>query len=149
MNLLPVRPMRTSSSRYVELKGRKFGRLTVKSAAGMDKHRMMRWRCVCECGKEVVTRSLSLRTGHTVSCGCIKFLHGMGATKTYYSWVEMKRRCLNPQNYLYPKYGGRGIRISKRWLKFINFLKDMGVRPEGKSLDRINGKKGYSPRNCR
>jgi len=77
------------------------------------------------------------------------FKHGMGKTKTYYSWVEMKRRCLDKDNYNYARYGGRGIKVCNRWLVFTNFLKDMGVRPEGKSLDRINGKRGYSKKNCR
>lgn len=75
--------------------------------------------------------------------------HGLGKTKTYYSWIEMKRRCLDPNNYNYQNYGGRGIRVCKRWMKFTNFLDDMGMRPDGKSLDRINGKRGYSKRNCR
>lgn len=73
----------------------------------------------------------------------------MGSTKTYYSWIEMKRRCLDPTNHSYKKYGGRGIKICKRWMKFVHFFADMGVKPEGKSLDRINGKRGYSKSNCR
>lgn len=68
---------------------------------------------------------------------------------TYYSWRAMKQRCLNPRNHNYPGYGGRGITVCKRWLKFENFLADMGERPAGMTLDRRNNDKGYCKRNCR
>ena len=61
----------------------------------------------------------------------------------------MKRRCLDEQNPSYAKYGGRGITVCKRWMKFTNFLDDMGPRPEGKTLDRKDGRMGYSKHNCR
>jgi hypothetical protein len=60
----------------------------------------------------------------------------------------MKTRCLNPKATGYSYYGGRGITICERWLTFANFLEDMGVRPEGLTLDRIDGSKGYSKENC-
>ena len=135
------------SYRIKDLTGKKFVRLKVISFAGIQ-NRLAMWRCKCECGKERVVRGLSLRTGHTKSCGCFKRKHGLGSTKTYYSWVDMRRRCFNKGHYQYPKYGQVGITVCKRWMKFMNFLEDMGIRPEGKSLDRINGKKGYSKENC-
>ena len=76
-------------------------------------------------------------------------IHGMTGTATYNSWSTMKQRCLNPRNPKYPSYGGRGIAIDPRWLRFEDFLADMGVRPDGRTLDRIDNDGNYEPGNCR
>jgi hypothetical protein len=77
-------------------------------------------------------------------------LHGMSGTPTYTSWKLMLRRCLNPAADNYPRYGGRGVGVCERWLIFTDFLADMGVRPEGTSLDRHPDPSGhYEPGNCR
>jgi hypothetical protein len=70
-------------------------------------------------------------------------------SRTYNSWAAMKERCLNPHNSKYSEYGGRGISVCERWMQFKNFLQDMGKRPRGKTLDRIDPDGGYSPDNCR
>ena len=70
-------------------------------------------------------------------------------TKTYNTWRAMKERCLSKNNKEYKRYGGRGITICEEWLTFINFYKDMGERPEGKTLDRINNNGNYCKENCR
>lgn len=75
--------------------------------------------------------------------------HGMGGTPTYWTWSSMVRRCTNPNDRAWGDYGGRGILVCDRWRIFANFLADMGEKPEGLTLDRINNDKGYSPENCR
>lgn len=70
-------------------------------------------------------------------------------TSTYSIWVGIIRRCLNEKNAAYPRYGGRGITVCDRWRVFTNFLEDMGERPDGLSLDRIDNSQGYYPENCR
>ena len=73
----------------------------------------------------------------------------MSKTKTYVSWVGLKRRCLDIKYDKYKNYGGRGIEVCKRWLKFENFYEDMGERPNGKTLDRIDNNGNYCQKNCR
>src|SRR5258706_4182571 len=83
----------------------------------------------------------------------MSLLHGHAKererTRTYFAWQSMRKRCANPNAQYYANYGGRGIRVCKRWAKFENFLADMGTAPAGKSLDRINNNGNYSPKNCR
>lgn len=75
--------------------------------------------------------------------------HGYFGTPTYESWCAMKKRCLNPRHPAFARYAGRGISICDRWMAFENFLADMGERPAGTSLDRIDNSGGYEPGNCR
>jgi hypothetical protein len=77
------------------------------------------------------------------------FRHGMGDSPTYSSWSSMKQRCNNPSAARYRDYGGRGISYCERWELFDNFHADMGLRPWGKSLDRIDVNGNYEPANCR
>lgn len=78
-----------------------------------------------------------------------RYKHGYFGTRTYHAWACMIARCRNKNRREYPRYGGRGISVCGRWKKFVNFLEDMGEKPEGLSLDRIDNSKGYNPNNCR
>ncbi len=79
----------------------------------------------------------------------VRKAHSRASARTYKSWCQMKQRCLNPRAPQYPRYGGRGINICASWVFFDAFLMDMGERPEGTSLDRINNDGHYEPGNCR
>jgi len=75
--------------------------------------------------------------------------HNKSLAPIFRIWSDMKRRCSNPNRGDYKYYGGRGIKVCKRWLVFKNFLKDMGEPKIGETIDRINNSKGYSPKNCK
>jgi hypothetical protein len=75
--------------------------------------------------------------------------HGLGGTPTYRSWYTMIRRCTDPRDIGWPHYGGRGIEVCKRWFDLSCFVDDMGIRPQGMTIDRIDLEKGYEPSNCR
>ena len=77
------------------------------------------------------------------------YTHGMSNTREYHSWEKMKERCMNPRNIRYPRWGGRGIEVCDRWMRFENFIADMGECPEGYQLDRIDNDGNYEPENCR
>lgn len=120
-----------------------------------------RWLCRCDCGTERVVPGVTLRGDRTHSCGCLKSeqnvarstKHGHSNTRetssTYYSWAAMLQRCGNKKHKDYPRYGGRGIRVCERWLKFVNFLADMGEKPVGHTIERKDNDGDYEPGNCR
>lgn len=144
------------------LVGRRYGRLTVSGSPTRGSHTIKRkWPCTCDCGNTVEVTTDHLRSGHTQSCGCwmrersaqanvgLKRTHGGTGTTEHRIWVNIRHRCNNPRSKLYPRYGGRGIKLSPRWDDFAAFLEDMGPRPAGHSIDRINVDGDYSADNCR
>lgn len=139
-----------------DMVGRKIGRLTVISFAGYLNDQAS-WNCKCECGNESVVRGYALRIARVRSCGCLQveiaraghIRHGMDNSPTYRSWHAMKSRCTNPNVPYYENYGGRGISFCEKWEKFEGFLDDMGVRPEGTSLERKDSNGNYCKDNCK
>ena len=153
--------------RLHNLLGGKFHRLTILSRAGV-RDGCATWNYICDCGKFGATIGKFILNGKIKSCGCLKIdkatercagmvrqntIHGHAHmykhTSTYRSWCAMKARCYNVKHQSYKRYGGRGISVCARWFDFRNFLKDVGERPKGKTLDRIDGNFHYMPSNCR
>ena len=143
-----------------EFVGRTFNRLTILGLAPKEKNRRM-VMCRCECGTLKALPGTFVINGYIKSCGCLlsekarafvinlNTTHGMGGTSTYRSWSSMRGRCINKNNQAYGSYGGRGITVCERWNSFEAFYADMGARPRGMSLDRINNNGNYEPSNCR
>jgi len=146
---------------YIDVIGKKFGRLTILEVVKRDKQGVY-YLCRCDCGREKVIKGISVRSGHSISCGCywkekimsIITKHGeapaSGRSAEYTVWQGMRDRCNNPKHKEFYRYGGRGITICERWNAYKNFLEDMGRRPSrGWDIDRIKNDGPYTPDNCR
>lgn len=150
----------------LDLRGQMFGRLVVIEEAGRSKHGFVLWRCVCDCGNEVIVSSNCLRTGQTQSCGCYQrerssefaarcfATHGMCKTRLYRIWGSMLQRTgihKGADEQSKRKYQDRGITVCDEWLVFENF-RDWALSHgycDDLQIDRIDNDKGYSPENCR
>lgn len=146
----------------VNLIGQRFGRWLVQYEAPKRKSSTY-WFCICNCTTIRSVYESSLKLGYTKSCGCLarelaaqrmqnqKFStkHSMHRTPTYNSWSSMMQRCTNSKSTSYKWYGAKGIAVWEKWHIFANFYADMGDRPKGKTLDRIDNTCHYEPGNCR
>jgi len=136
--------------------GIKYNRLTALKEVRMG-NRGMIYLFQCDCGNQKELCSSAVRSGHSKSCGCLRVettsqnntTHGAVNSSSYQTWQAMKTRCLNPKSSSYKNYGDRNITICDKWMSFEGFFEDMGERPDGYSLDRIDNNKGYSKENCR
>lgn len=144
--------------KVIELTGQRFGRWTVGQRMA-SVHNKATWQCLCDCGNVRTVIGTDLRRGATRSCGCFKAerdkrpkSHGLRFHPLYKTWAGMKDRCFRQRHRDWAYYGGRGITVCERWLGpngFPNFLADMGERPEGLSLERIDNNGNYEPANCK
>lgn len=162
-----------------DLTGKRFGRVIClekvrwNPSLKLAKTRAVLWKIKCDCGNEKVMHARGLVSGKSISCGCYarsickeklanigikrgvgtrfkkKHGHSSPRTPTYNSWLAMISRCYKKSDIAYPRYGGRGILVCDKWRDFENFLSDMGERPNGKTLDRIDNNKNYVLENCR
>lgn len=149
------------NTRCKDLTGMKFTYLTVLKPFGRTNNRTIVWECKCKCGSIHYASSNSLNQYVVKSCGCLKIefinskpfkTHGMTGTRIYKIWQDMIARCTKKSNISYPRYGGAGVKVCKRWLtSFENFYLDVkDGYEEHLTLDRFPNKKGsYGPSNFR
>ena len=140
--------------------GQQFGKLVALEYDHSDKNGNAIWKCKCDCGAELFVAAKDLKTGNTKSCGCYRkqFAVTNGATvertADYERWKAMKKRCLNPNDKYYHRYGGRGIKVCDEWkhdfIAYKNYIKSLPHYGEpGYTLDRVDNSKDYKPGNVR
>lgn len=151
------------AGKRVNIAGQRFGRLVAVKFSHRPDGRSSVWVCECDCGNQTLSSVNHMRMGATKSCGCLnnerraemccaRATHGNARrnsqSPTYVAWCNMINRC-SPSGMDATHYHGRGIMVCERWKDFANFLFDMGERPTGATLDRIDNDRGYEPGNCR
>ena len=125
---------------YKSVIGKKFGRLLIEDEEKVSGRAML--KCLCDCGKRIVTRRDAVLSGKSKSCGCLQrekakevnYKHGYYKERLYNVWAGMKQRCGNPNHVAYNNYGGRGIKVCKEWssnyVAFREFMLANGYDPE-------------------
>lgn len=139
--------------------GNTFGYFLVESVVGKTSNGTTVYLCKCKCGNYKSINVNSLRSGNTLSCGCLKSeinskkltTHGLSKSTEYKSWTGIKERCYNKNNRRYGDWGGRGIKMCDRWFNsFENFLHDMGKKPTNHhSIERVDVDGDYCIENCK
>lgn len=142
-------------SKFIDITNQRFSHLVALEYVGLDRHNNTRWLCRCDCGRTIVTLGFNLRTGRTKSCRCVTKArkHGYANHPLYQTWSLIWHRCYNPNTSCYANYGGRGIKLCKKWHSVVEFINDVtaeiGPRPTNYSLDRINNDGHYKPGNIK
>ena len=143
--------------RAIDLTGQKFNRLT---AIRRDPKRPLNWFFQCDCGTIKSQQAGNVKSGAVKSCGClfremldervaVGYANGENKHPLFDLWAGMIARCENPNHKGFHNYGGKGVKVCSRWKDFMTFVKDVGDRPEGTSLDRIRSEGDYEPGNWR
>ncbi len=139
--------------KFIDRTGNRFGRLVVIENAGRNNLKKVLWKCQCDCGKFVICTAGSLVTKNSLSCGCYfkekVTKHGGHKKSSYNTWRAMMRRCNNPLDKDYPRYGAIGVKVCDQWHDYLKFEKDMGEPTGAETLDRINCYGDYTLKNCR
>lgn len=135
----------------LDITGQKFRKLTAVCFTGeRNKHKHRLWECLCDCGKTTIVPLPALTSGNTGSCGCAEGFrkHGGAGKGSYYTWRGMMRRCYNPKDKDFPKYGAIGVKVQENWHDYLAFAADMG-EPEGpQTLHRVDPYGDYTKGNC-
>lgn len=141
----------------IDMIGRRFGRLVVVSEeephTKPSGQRVAMYKCICDCGNYTVVQGSHLRNGHSKSCGCLKAEQEKhGTSRLARIWMNMVKRCRDPQSTSYSRYGARGITVCDSWAENYEVFKSWAQKTgyaDNLTIDRIDNSKGYEPINCR
>lgn len=139
----------------INMVGERYGRLVITHLISRSKSGHSIWGCICDCGKSTKSRRNSLISKRQISCGCynkeIISTHGAYKTRLYKIHTSMKQRCTLPSAGAYKNYGAKGITYCKEWANYEAFAKWAHANGYTNKLtiDRIDGRLGYGPSNCR